>query len=319
MVAPTPKTSRKRGRLGKSLLGLFLLIAIIVIVNRFVTSDEGSNPSRSPTISQAQVQPSRTPDGRDRIPTRLPSSQANSNEVPAGFAPASWTSTLPSGVASGTMMTIFDGDTYDISVDGQTRRYRLYRADTPETHDPLECGGNEATAFVRAALAQSDTPGKIWVEDVGQLDQYGRTLAYLWFTIDGQPFLLNHLLIESGWAENKSYGDSFDPYRSEIGAAATNAAASGLGVWGACGNFGIPAQAALAAPTTVSAFQSIQGESAKLGNNCHPSYIPCVPISSVDLDCKDVGFRVEVIGYDEYRLDNDDPDLIGCESWPPKS
>ena len=145
--------------------------------------------------------------------------------------------------------TVFDGDTFDITVDGQTTRYRLYRADTPETYDPLECGGNEATAFVRAALAQSDTPGKIWIEDVGQLDLYGRTLAYLWFTIDGQPYLLNHLLINSGWAENISYGDAFDPYRSELGAAASYAYANRLGVWGTCGDFGVPLTAALAAPT----------------------------------------------------------------------
>ena len=65
--------------------------------------------------------------------------------------------------------------------------------------------------------------------------------------------------------------------------------------------------------------QSTQPAVQSLGNNCHPSYIPCVEISPYDLDCKDVGFRVEVIGYDEYRLDNDDPDLIGCEAYPPKS
>ncbi len=147
----------------------------------------------------------------------------------------------------------------------------------------------------------------------------GATLAYLWFTIDGRPYLLNYVLINSGWAENMSYGDAFDPYRSEIGAAETYAYSNGLGVWGACGDFGIPLTAALAAPTSISAIQPTQGDFAKLGSNCHPSYIPCVPVSSVDLDCKDVGFRVEVIGYDEYWLDNDDPDLIGCESWPPKS
>ena len=68
-------------------------------------------------------------------------------------------------------------------------------------------------------------------------------------------------------------------------------------------------------PTAITTFQPTQESAANLGGGCDPSYIPCVPISSVALDCRDVGFRVEVIGFDEYRLDNDDPDLIGCESW----
>jgi hypothetical protein len=51
------------------------------------------------------------------------------------------------------------------------------------------------------------------------------------------------------------------------------------------------------------------------GGNCHPSYIPCLPIVG-DLDCPDVRAMgkdpVEVIGRDAYRLDGDG-DGIGCE------
>lgn len=218
----------------------------------------------------------------------------------------------------GTISTFYDGDTFEISVNSQTSRYRLYRSDTPETYDPVECGGSEAATFVRTALANSDTPNQVWIESVGQLDRYGRTLAYLWFTIDGTPYLLNHLLVETGWAENIDYGDAFDPYASQLDEAAASARAQNLGVWGTCGSFGVPLTAALA-PTSAPARLPTLANAANLGSGCHPSYIPCVPISSVDLDCKDVGFRVEVVGPDEYWLDNDDPDLIGCESWPPKS
>ena len=52
--------------------------------------------------------------------------------------------------------------------------------------------------------------------------------------------------------------------------------------------------------------------------NCHPSYTPCVPITS-DVDCAGGSGngpaytgRVEVHGYDEYDLDRDG-DGIGCE------
>ncbi|AXK85717.1 hypothetical protein IU443_25080 [Nocardia farcinica] len=65
----------------------------------------------------------------------------------------------------------------------------------------------------------------------------------------------------------------------------------------------------LTAPATASAEPS----------NCHPSYTPCVPITS-DVDC--VGGsgngpaytgRVTVIGPDEYDLDRDG-NGIGCEN-----
>ena len=50
-------------------------------------------------------------------------------------------------------------------------------------------------------------------------------------------------------------------------------------------------------------------------SNCHPSYIPCLPIVD-DLDCPDVRAMgkapVQVIGPDDYRLDRDN-DGIGCE------
>jgi hypothetical protein len=48
------------------------------------------------------------------------------------------------------------------------------------------------------------------------------------------------------------------------------------------------------------------------GRDCHSSYVPCVPESTRDLDCKGVGHRVTVVGPDEYRLDGDDNDGKGC-------
>lgn len=49
-------------------------------------------------------------------------------------------------------------------------------------------------------------------------------------------------------------------------------------------------------------------------SNCNPNYSPCIPNSSYDLDCADVGKTVRVIGTDEYRLDRDG-DGAGCESY----
>jgi hypothetical protein len=47
-----------------------------------------------------------------------------------------------------------------------------------------------------------------------------------------------------------------------------------------------------------------------------PNYSPCVPSGHSDLDCPDIGFRVQVIGADPYLLDADN-NGIGCESYEP--
>ena len=40
-----------------------------------------------------------------------------------------------------------------------------------------------------------------------------------------------------------------------------------------------------------------------------------MPNAGHDLDCKDIGFQVTIIGPDEYRLDGSDNDGLGCESY----
>ena len=49
-------------------------------------------------------------------------------------------------------------------------------------------------------------------------------------------------------------------------------------------------------------------------SSCNPNYSGCVEDSYYDLDCADIGFEVEVIGYDEYGLDRDG-DGYGCETY----
>lgn len=58
----------------------------------------------------------------------------------------------------------------------------------------------------------------------------------------------------------------------------------------------------------------VQSRSSSQGQNCNPNYTGCVPNVSYDLNCKDVGYSVRVIGYDQYNLDGDG-DGYGCESY----
>lgn len=53
---------------------------------------------------------------------------------------------------------------------------------------------------------------------------------------------------------------------------------------------------------------------AKPKSSCNPNYSGCVPNVSYDLNCPDIKQKVRVLGYDEYRLDND-KDGWGCDSY----
>ena len=125
-----------------------------------------------------------------------------------GFAPAFWMDNMPEDVEEAKILRIIDGDTFEVEIDGVSNRVRIYRADTPETQNEQHCGGPEATDFVSFALAFNDEPGVVYLEkDTTTKDRYGRELAYVWFTVDGKPYLLNHILITNGWAEDVDYGD----------------------------------------------------------------------------------------------------------------
>jgi hypothetical protein len=125
--------------------------------------------------------------------------------------------------------------------------------------------------------------------------------------------LINQLLISAGWAENASYGDAFDPYRTELASAAADAAANGLGVWRACGSFGVASGEIGAAPTQPLAVQPTRSDPLGLAGDCDPNYTPCVPNVTRDLDCPEIGYMtVQVIGYDRHGFDRDNNGW-GCE------
>lgn len=247
-------------------------------------------------------------------------------ELPhGGFAPAFWTDKIPADVEQAKITRIIDGDTFEVLLGGVTNRVRIYRADTPETQNKQQCGGQEATDFATYVLGFNDAKdGSVYLErDKTLKDKYGRELAYVWFTIGGQPYLLNHVLINNGWAADVDYGDR--KYDKELKDAAAFAKRHELGVWAQCGGFGMPLTQQPATtsggngggtttqpmPTEVPVQQPAQ--EAPATGDCNPNYTPCVPNVPGDLNCPDIGFPVTVIGYDQYKLDRDH-DGIGCES-----
>lgn len=261
-----------------------------------------------------------------------------------GFAPAIWTDTIPTDAEQAEIIRLIDGDTLEVLIDGVSNRVRIYRADTPETQNEHHCGGPEATAFAEYVLSFNDTPGVVYLErDANTRDRYGRELAYVWFTVDGEPYMLNHILITNGWAEDVDYGDR--KYDSQFKTSSAFAQHHTLGVYELCGEFGKPDQPAPAGPGAGAPSQPVSGtdvpqqapetqvpqtevpyapqtevpyvpetEVPAPGGGCDPNYTPCVPLVSYDLDCADIGHSVTVIGGDPHGFDRDG-DGYGCESW----
>lgn len=85
-----------------------------------------------------------------------------------------------------TVVRVIDGDTLDVSLNGQITRVRLLNVDTPETKHPkkmAECLGPEATAFLEDLLPQGTSVGLEY--DQERKDKYDRTLAGVYLT-DGR-------------------------------------------------------------------------------------------------------------------------------------
>jgi endonuclease YncB( thermonuclease family) len=197
---------------------------------------------------------------------------------------------------------IIDGETFEVPIDDVSHRVRIYGADTPETQTEQQCGGPEATAFAEWVLSLNENPVIYLEKDTNARVQYGRELAYVWFEIDSTPYLLNHILINNGWAEDVDYGDR--TYGAKLQAAAF-AQRHDLGVWELAGGIGDPV------PAPVQPTQP----PAPVPSDSDPNDTGCIPIVSYDLDCADIGVSVQVIVVDTHGFDGNDNDGWGCESY----
>jgi micrococcal nuclease len=223
-----------------------------------------------------------------------------------GFAPAWWTDEIPKSAVEALVISVIDGDTLKVITENGEDQVRLYRADTPEL---AGCGGEEATEFVRDAISMSDEGLAVWLEaDTTLRDRYDRRLAYVWFTIGGNPYMLNEVLIRSGWARDVDYGDRL--YENQLTTAAAFAEKWQLGQYELCGGF--DAENLAGSGATLEQIDQ-QGPGA---GQCDPSYpTVCIPPIEVtgDLDCGQIAFRrFQVLPPDPHRFDGDG-NGIGCE------
>jgi endonuclease YncB( thermonuclease family) len=128
------------------------------------------------------------------------------------------------------VVEVIDGDTIDVQLaDGREERVRYIGMDTPEIHGPVECYGQEASAY-NDRLVGGKT---VWLElDVEERDRYQRLLAYVYLDSDGQA-MVNAILLSQGYAQvmtvppNVKYAARFLKLQQE-------AREAGRGLWGAC-------------------------------------------------------------------------------------
>lgn len=116
----------------------------------------------------------------------------------------------------GTVMRVVDGDTYVLLINNTETKIRLIGVDTPESVAPESYRkgnteeGKEISEIVKDKIREDDI---LYIEyDVQKTDNYGRTLAYLYFS-DGT--MVQEWLLENGYANiatyppNVKYADRF--------------------------------------------------------------------------------------------------------------
>lgn len=128
---------------------------------------------------------------------------------------------LPSLCQSGdiaTVITVIDGDTIEVSINGAIERVRYIGINTPEVGQ--KCA-SEATDFNRS-LVENQTVSLI--QDVSDRDVYGRLLRYVCV---GDLFV-NGQLVSSGYAEAVAYPPD-TAYADYLEALETDAKTAGRG------------------------------------------------------------------------------------------
>ena len=130
------------------------------------------------------------------------------------------------------ILTVIDGDTVDIEINGRTERARLIGVNTPETKHPtkpIECFGPEASAYITQLLPKG-TDVRI-ERDTEARDRYGRMLLYLYRNSDN--LFINLDLISRGYGTPMSIEPNTF-HRNDFVHAAALAEASNVGLWKAC-------------------------------------------------------------------------------------
>jgi micrococcal nuclease len=187
-------------------------------------------------------------------------SRQHSNVLTTTTTSSLITTTVPTEITTGAInqanfvkvVSVVDGDTIKVSIDGVTQTVRLIGIDTPETVDPrkpVQCFGQEASNKAKSILSNQMVRLESDLSQ-GDLDKYQRLLRYV-FLKDGTFF--NKLMIAEGYAHEYTYLIPYQ-YQEEFKSAEKNAREAQLGLWNpsTCnGNTSSPAGTSGQSTTTV--------------------------------------------------------------------
>lgn len=112
---------------------------------------------------------------------------------------------------------VIDGDTIKIDFNNDSnivdeKTVRLIAINTPETNHPtktVECFGQEATEKMKELVGGKNISLEFDPKK-GELDKYGRMLAYVFVETDSlNKIFVNEFLIREGYAYEESYGVNY--------------------------------------------------------------------------------------------------------------
>jgi micrococcal nuclease len=215
------------------LIGLFIFIALILPTpeqNTFQIQETGT-PAQQKIVASEEVASTTDNFVKENV---SPSVSVVKKETTPNPTPAKQpTPVVPVGTNSQfqyyAVTSVVDGDTIKVNVNGTVETLRLIGMDTPETVDPrkpVQCFGNEASNKAKELLVGT----KVHLEKdptQGELDKYGRTLAYI-YREDG--LFYNKHMIEQGYAHEYTYKTPYK-YQAEFKASQKSAQENLSGLW----------------------------------------------------------------------------------------
>ncbi len=147
------------------------------------------------------------------------------------WSPASAPVEAPTS-AMAEVVSVIDGDTIIVTLNGQEETVRYIGIDTPEPRreGTPECGSHEATLFNRS-LVEGETVRL--VADTEDRDRYNRLLRYVYVGEGETELFVNAELLRAGLARPLTIPPN-DTFSSEFTTFAADAEAASLGNWGLC-------------------------------------------------------------------------------------
>lgn len=221
----------------------------------------------------------------------------------------------PTQYEIGLVTNVVDGDTIDVSIDGQEHRIRYIGMDTPESTTQVEPFGAEASAKNRELVE-----GQVVTlyKDVSETDRFDRLLRFVFV----EDLFVNYELVRQGYATVTTFPPDVACEAFYLEAQQT-AVAAATGLWAAPTETPLPTATIQPSSTPVPPTQPppptskpAPTEPPAVDNDCSPAYPDvCIPPPPPDLDCGDIPYRrFKVLPPDPHRFDGRDNDGIGCES-----